>query len=466
MKRLTELFAALYGHEPQQQTAITNSGSNRQYYRISDGNLSVIGVIGTSIPENKAFVSLSRHFSENGMKVPRVLTHTEDFSAYITEDLGSEDLFGLIQQDPSGERTQSLLKQTVAQLPRLQFEGAQGLDFSVCYPIAQFDRRSIFWDLNYFKYEFLKPSGIEPDEVRLEEEFNLLADWLLSYESPTFMYRDFQSRNVMICNGQPYFIDFQGGRKGPFYYDLASFVYQAKAGYSAAQRESLTDCYVEALQPYHPCSKEDFRQQLRPFVLFRLIQVLGAYGFRGLVEHKAHFIQSIIPALALVREFLSDNDFDRLPYLCDLLRQLTTIYPAAAPNDGQLTVEVMSFSYKKGYPTDFSGNGGGYVFDCRSIHNPGRYPEYKNITGRDKPVMDFLEKNGEITVFLQHVYALVDQTVSRYQKRGFTHLQVMFGCTGGQHRSVYAAEHLARHLAEQGVRVRLIHREQHIDITL
>ena len=456
----------MYGCEPQQPTAITNSGSNRQYYRLTDGEHTVIGVIGTSIQENKAFIQLSRHFEEQALKVPRVLAYTEDFAVYITEDLGSEDLFGLLQNNRTEPRTQTLLKKTIQALPDLQFKGAQGLDFGVCYPIAAFDRRSILWDLNYFKYEFLKPSGIEPDEVRLEDEFDRFADELLAYEPNAFMYRDFQSRNVMIFKEEPWFIDFQGGRKGPIYYDVAAFVYQAKAKYSADEREQLIQCYVDALQPYYACTMQAFKQCLQPFVLFRLIQVLGAYGFRGLVEHKAHFIQSIIPALALVREFLNDSRFDRLPYLCDLLQQLTTIYPSATPDDGQLTVEVMSFSYKKGYPTDFSGNGGGFVFDCRAIHNPGRYAEYKQLTGRDQPVIDFLEKDGEILGFLEHVYALVDRAVKRYQKRGFTHLQVMFGCTGGQHRSVYAAEHLAAHLATQGVRVKLIHREQHIETTL
>lgn len=341
------------------------------------------------------------------------------------------------------------------------------MDFGYCYPLAEFNRRSILWDLNYFKYCFLKTTGLEFQENLLEDDFEHMADALLQIQPQVFMYRDFQSRNVMLREGKPYFIDFQGGRKGPFYYDVASFLWQAKANYPDSLRQELIDEYLDALQPYHAIGKEQFLATLRHFVLFRTLQVLGAYGFRGYFEKKAHFIQSVPYAIENLRQLL-ETDFPEYPYLCLVLRKLTELPQfASVRNRRKLTVRVMSFSYKKGIPEDPSGNGGGYVFDCRAVHNPGKYEQYKQLTGRDKPVIDFLEQDGEILRFLEHVDALVDAHVQRFLERGFTNLSICFGCTGGQHRSVYSAEHVARHLNEKfGVRIQLIHREQHIEQTL
>lgn len=341
------------------------------------------------------------------------------------------------------------------------------MDFGYCYPLAEFNRRSILWDLNYFKYCFLKTTGLEFQENLLEDDFEHMADALLQIQPQVFMYRDFQSRNVMLREGKPYFIDFQGGRKGPFYYDVASFLWQAKANYPDSLRQELIDEYLDALQPYHAIGKEQFLATLRHFVLFRTLQVLGAYGFRGYFEKKAHFIQSVPYAIENLRQLL-ETDFPEYPYLCLVLRKLTELPQfASVHNRRKLTVRVMSFSYKKGIPEDPSGNGGGYVFDCRAVHNPGKYEQYKQLTGRDKPVIDFLEQDGEILRFLEHVDALVDAHVQRFLERGFTNLSICFGCTGGQHRSVYSAEHVARHLNEKfGVRIQLIHREQHIEQTL
>ena len=338
------------------------------------------------------------------------------------------------------------------------------MDFSYCYPLATFNRRSVLWDLNYFKYCFLKATGLEFQENLLEDDFERMADTLLQIEPQVFMYRDFQSRNVMIREGKPYFIDFQGGRKGPFYYDVASFLWQAKANYPDSLRQELLDEYLDALRPYHTIDKEQFLTTLRHFVLFRTLQVLGAYGFRGYFEKKAHFIQSVPYAIENLRQLL-ETDFPEYPYLCLMLRKLTELPQfASIRNRRKLTVRVMSFSYKKGIPEDPSGNGGGYVFDCRAVHNPGKYEQYKQLTGRDKPVIDFLEQDGEILQFLEHVDALADAHVQRFLERGFTNLSICFGCTGGQHRSVYSAEHVAHHLNEKfGVRIRLIHREQHIE---
>ena len=467
----TELLAQLYqsytGEAPTSIEPLPGAGSNRKYFRLK-GKESLIGVYGTSTEENRAFIYMARHFSQKGLPVPRILAEAPDQSAYLQDDLGDTSLFQLIKQGResgnfSDEET-NILKRTIRLLPQIQFEGSKDMDFSYCYPLATFNRRSILWDLNYFKYCFLKATGLEFQENLLEDDFERMADTLLQIEPQVFMYRDFQSRNIMIREEKPYFIDFQGGRKGPFYYDVASFLWQAKANYPDSLRQELLDEYLDALRPYHAIDKEQFLTTLRHFVLFRTLQVLGAYGFRGYFEKKAHFIQSVPYAIENLRQLL-ETDFPEYPYLCLMLRKLTELPQfASIRNRRKLTVRVMSFSYKKGIPEDPSGNGGGYVFDCRSVHNPGKYEQYKQLTGRDKPVIDFLEQDGEILQFLEHVDALADAHVQRFLERGFTNLSICFGCTGGQHRSVYSAEHVAHHLNEKfGVRIRLIHREQHIE---
>lgn len=467
----TELLAQLYqsytGEAPTSIELLPGAGSNRKYFRLK-GKESLIGVYGTSTEENRAFIYMARHFSQKGLPVPRILAEAADQSAYLQDDLGDISLFQFIKQGResgnfSDEET-NILKQTIRLLPQIQFEGNKEMNFSYCYPLAAFNRRSILWDLNYFKYCFLKATGLEFQENLLEDDFERMADTLLQIEPQVFMYRDFQSRNIMIREEKPYFIDFQGGRKGPFYYDVASFLWQAKANYPDSLRQELLDEYLDALRPYHAIDKEQFLTTLRHFVLFRTLQVLGAYGFRGYFEKKAHFIQSVPYAIENLRQLL-ETDFPEYPYLCLMLRKLTELPQfASIRNRRKLTVRVMSFSYKKGIPEDPSGNGGGYVFDCRAVHNPGKYEQYKQLTGRDKPVIDFLEQDGEILQFLEHVDALADAHVQRFLERGFTNLSICFGCTGGQHRSVYSAEHVAHHLNEKfGVRIRLIHREQHIE---
>lgn len=467
----TELLAQLYqsytGEAPTSIEPLPGAGSNRKYFRLK-GKESLIGVYGTSTEENRAFIYMARHFSQKGLPVPRILAESPDQSVYLQDDLGDTSLFQLIKQGResgnfSDEET-NILKRTIRLLPQIQFEGSKDMDFSYCYPLATFNHRSVLWDLNYFKYCFLKATGLEFQENLLEDDFERMADTLLQIEPQVFMYRDFQSRNIMIREEKPYFIDFQGGRKGPFYYDVASFLWQAKANYPDSLRQELLDEYLDALRPYHAIDKEQFLTTLRHFVLFRTLQVLGAYGFRGYFEKKAHFIQSVPYAIENLRQLL-ETDFPEYPYLCLMLRKLTELPQfASIRNRRKLTVRVMSFSYKKGIPEDPSGNGGGYVFDCRAVHNPGKYEQYKQLTGRDKPVIDFLEQDGEILQFLEHVDALADAHVQRFLERGFTNLSICFGCTGGQHRSVYSAEHVAHHLNEKfGVRIRLIHREQHIE---
>ncbi len=448
-------------------TELPSSGSNRRYFRLS-GDQTLIGVSGTSPEENQAFLYMARHFREKGLPVPEVYAQSDDARFYLQEDLGNMLLFDAIEKGRKSsvfdEEEKRLLHKTIRLLPRVQFVGADGFDFSRCYPQAEFNQRSILWDLNYFKYCFLKATGMDFQENCLEDDFQKMASVLLRNASATFMYRDFQSRNVMIKEGEPWLIDFQGGRKGPVYYDVASFLWQAKARYPEDLRNELLADYMDALRQYMPVDETYFLSQLRHFVLFRTLQVLGAYGFRGYFEKKPHFIQSVPFAMDNLRVLLA-KDYPEYPYLCDILRKLTNLKQFSDDiQKRMLEVKIVSFAYKKGIPNDPTGNGGGFVFDCRAINNPGKYERYNHFTGLDEPVIRFLEEDGEITRFLEHVYELVDASVKRYLDRGFTNLMVCFGCTGGQHRSVYSAQHLAEHIHRKfGVKVNLIHREQNIE---
>ncbi|MBQ5605696.1 MAG: phosphotransferase [Prevotella sp.] len=527
MQQLSELYKRWAGEKAQSVEKLAGAGSNRRYYRITNAKgETVIGVEGTSVEENNAFVYLSKHFKNCNLPVPEVYGVSDDKMCYIQQDLGGLSLFDAIKQGREAggvynEYEESLLVDAIRLLPEVQFEGARDLDWSVCYPQQEFNTDNVMFDLNYFKYCFLKTSGVDFHEMRLEEEFRSFAKDLVTDKNNTFLYRDFQARNIMLvpvgcvsaianpkqesgcCSSKkpapdnkdaylPYLIDFQGGRRGPFYYDLASFIWQASAHYSPELRDKLTKEYYNSLQQYTDVpSWEHFSERLSLFVLFRIMQVLGAYGFRGYFEKKKHFIDSIPPALENLSNILAKGNFP-YPYLTDVLKRLacecgnseTKASSGLLPQDGMapvmsnksdaadkadegrkssLVVRIFSFSYKKGIPEDESGNGGGYVFDCRSTHNPGRYEPYKQITGLDEKVIRFLEDDGEITTFLDSVYKLADAHVQRYIERGFTSLMFSFGCTGGQHRSVYSAQHLAEHLHEKfGIEVRLVHREQNI----
>lgn len=462
--------------EDWQLTLLKGEGSNRKYYRLKhkESGETCIGVLGENKEENDAFIYLSKHFKSKGLSVPTFIGASTDNMAYIQEDLGDQSLFGLvangIKTGKFSAEEKDILRKAIGMLPALQFEGSTELDFSICYPQAEMDRRAVMWDLNYFKYCFLKLQKTDFSEPLLEDDFEKLANSLLRVPAHTFMVRDFQSRNVMVKDGNPYFIDYQGGRKGPFLYDLASFVWQAKANYPTVLKEELIETYYNALQKYVKLPREAFNEQLQEMVLFRTLQVLGAYGFRGLIEKKQHFIESIPFAIRNMKELLANGAAKNYPHLNEVLTKLVNKPELQMKETNEeldlskLTVKVYSFSYKKGIPADESGNGGGYVFDCRGVHNPGKYDEYKPLTGRDKPVIDFLEKDGEILKFLECVYTLADAHVQRYIERGFSSLMFSFGCTGGQHRSVYSAQHTAEHIAKKfGVKVELIHREQRIE---
>ena len=472
MEQIRALYLAWRGQQPAKAERLLGAGSNRIYYRLTDNEgRTVIGCKGTSIEENHAFITLSRHFNAKHLPVPQVLAVSHDERIYLQTDLGSRSLFDALRhgREAGGqynEEEKALLRQTIRLLPQIQFEGGQGLDFTVCYPQPEFDKTGVMFDLNYFKYCYLKATGIDFHELRLEEDFRRMADDLTSESSDAFLYRDFQARNVML-SPTPYFIDFQGGRRGPFYYDIASFLWQASARYPQSLRQELINEYYHAAARFTTLPlREVFDHRLRLFVLFRLLQVLGAYGYRGYFERKQHFIQSIPPALASLRQLLSEESF---PYHCltDVISRLPVPEEpktSSIVQGGRLKVRVYSFSYKKGIPVDESGNGGGYVFDCRATHNPGRYEQYKQMTGLDQPVIKFLEDDGEILTFLESVCRLADAHVQRFLERGFTSLLLCFGCTGGQHRSVYCAQHMAEHIHRKfpAVEVELFHREQHI----
>lgn len=510
MEKLLELYKNWAGANPKNIEKIPGAGSNREYYRFfNDVGDTVIGVIGTSRDENHAFIYLANHFTKRRLPVPRIIAISDDETRYLQSDLGNRSLFNAIAggREAGGRYNlaeQNLLRKTIRQLPNIQLRGARELDFNQCYPQPEFNEEGVLFDLNYFKYCFLKATELDFHELKLQADFHIMAKDLTSEPMNSFLYRDFQARNIMLdAQNNPYFIDFQGGRKGPFYYDLASFLWQASAQYSFKLRRELVFEYYQSLKNYTEVpSKRHFVNRLSLFVLFRLLQVLGAYGFRGYFERKKHFLDSIPPAIQNIRDLLTlDESLFPYPYLMEILKQLTQLprftrieQPAANRTDGYKTAEkdiyqanpldgpatfskydgkgplivrIYSFSFKKGIPEDTSGNGGGYVFDCRSTHNPGRYEPYKKINGLDDSVIRFLEDDGEILDFLKPIYKLADHHVERYIQRGFTDLMFCFGCTGGQHRSVYCAQHLGEHLNQKyGIEVHIVHREQDISQVL
>lgn len=463
INHLIDLYTKHYGYTPDKIDRIAQGGSNRVYYRMLHSDIeSVIGTIGTDLKENIAFITLSRHFHQHSINVPKIIAVNNDSSCYIQEDLGDKSLFSQL----NSENANDLIEKTIISLTRIQ--SVKGIDYNICYPQPKFNRQMIMWDLYYFKYSFLKAcSRHEIDEIGLENDFNTLCQQLLDTPKSMwgFMYRDCQSRNVIIHNDEPYWIDFQGGRYGPALYDLASLLWQAKANFSEQLRNDMVDKYIDEYTKINNTDRKEMRNRIPIFVLFRTLQVLGAYGFRGLIQRKAHFLQSIPHAISNLQQLLDSGICELYPTLKGHILDLCENPRFKSDSYEGLTVSIFSFSYKKGYPEDLTGNGGGYMFDCRAMHNPGRYEEYRNLTGLDRQVIEFLENQGEVQPFLQSAWSMVEPSVSRYIKRGFTNLQIGFGCTGGQHRSVYCAESTANHLAAifPDLRIRLIHREQNID---
>jgi len=442
-------------------------GSGRKIIRLSNDKTSAIGILYSGREENVAFLEFSKHFRRHGLPVPEIYAEALDHGAYLEEDLGETTLFECLSKNRSGETIApeviEAYRRVVAILPRFQVEAAGDLDYSFCYPIASFDRQSIAWDLNYFKYYFLRLAGIPFNEHALENDFNRLNDFLLSAPRDYFLYRDFQSRNIMLRNGQPFFLDYQGGRKGALQYDIASLLYDAKADLPPELREHFLYDYLRALANFIPVDREAFLRYFYPYVYVRIMQALGAYGYRGFFERRAHFLQSVPYALKNIRWLLHNVQLPiELPTLLGAFQRMLASekLQGLASEAENLVVRIFSFSFHHELPKDDSGNGGGFIFDGRSLPNPGREARFKSLTGRDTPVMDYLRQQESVHQYLAGVFSLIDASVENYQQRGFKNLMVSFGCTGGQHRSVYLAEQLARHLrGRNGVEVVVRHLE-------
>jgi aminoglycoside/choline kinase family phosphotransferase len=442
-------------------------GSGRKIIRLSNEKASAIGVLYGVCEENIAFLEFSKHFRRHGLPVPEIYAVDLSHGAYLQEDLGDTTLFEFLSKNRIGENIApevvEAYRKVVAVLPRFQVEAGRDLNYKVCYPCASFDRQSIAWDLNYFKYYFLRLAGIPFNEQALEDDFGRLTEFLLSAPRDYFLYRDFQSRNILLRNGDPFFVDYQGGRKGALQYDIASLLYDAKADLPPELRQQLLDHYLDRLSSFIKLDREAFLRHYYAYVYVRILQALGAYGFRGFYERKAHFLQSVPYALKNLRWLLHHVQLPiEVPTLMGAFNSMLAsekLQGLAAEADN-LIVRIFSFSFHQGLPKDETGNGGGFIFDGRSLPNPGREERFKSLTGKDAPVIDYLNQQDGVHQFLASVLSLVDASLGAYQQRRFKNLMVSFGCTGGQHRSVYLAEQLAKRLrARNGLEVVVRHLE-------
>jgi aminoglycoside/choline kinase family phosphotransferase len=467
MDALKRLFEQRFHSPPEHVRPLQGQlgGSGRNIIRLTGSGHTAVGILYSVREENLAFLEFSRHFRRHGLPVPEIYAENLSQGAYLEEDLGDTTLFEFLSANRSAENIApevvEAYRKVVAVLPRFQVGAGRDLNYKVCYPRASFDRQSIAWDLNYFKYYFLRLAGIPFNEQALEVDFSRLTKLLLAAPHDYFLYRDFQSRNVMLRSGQPWFLDYQGGRKGALQYDIASLLFDGKADLPPALRQELLDHYLDALSAFIDLDRGAFMEHYYAYVYVRILQALGAYGFRGFYERKAHFLQSVPYALKNLRWLAHNVRLPvALPSLLDALQAMQAsekLRNLSAPAPG-LTVRVFSFSFHNGIPADESGNGGGFVFDGRSLPNPGREEQYRQLTGKDEPVIEYLDRQPGVHEFLEHTFSLIDASVSNYRQRGFSHLMVSFGCTGGQHRSVYLAEHLAEHLrGARGVDVKVRH---------
>jgi aminoglycoside/choline kinase family phosphotransferase len=472
-KLLIKLYTQWAGQEPDIIHAIAASGSPRKYFRLGSKDETVLGAYNPDLSENDAFIYLTHHFYDKGLPVPKMLAEDREAGTYLISDLGNNILFDLLTARPVIEEINDELYQQLAasvrMLPHFQIRGRQGLDWSVCYPRSSFDMQSMMWDLNYFKYYILKTSGITFNEQLLEYDFKRFAEFLMQAGQDYFMYRDFQSRNILFYNNNPHYIDYQGGRKGPLQYDLASFLYQVKARLPNPVREKLINEYLDEAAKIEDIDHDLFMKYFYPFVYLRMMQVMGAYGFRGLFEKRPHFADSLEPAIAALARLINVHPLEpELTELKSALRKLTqsSKYMHIHHKQSELIVNINSFSYKEGIPEDNTGHGGGFVFDCRSLPNPGRLEKYKELNGRDREVIQYLKKHREIDKFLYNIFEICDSAVENYIEREFNQLSISFGCTGGQHRSVYCADKLFEHLSNKYVvGIKLHHREQKITET-
>lgn len=466
---LSTLFRDWSGESPQKADILPASGSDRRYVRLASGKISAMGTFNPHKKENEAFVHFSKVFNDHHLNVPEIYRYEPGKSIYLQEDLGETTLFSLVanRPDPSlitgGIR--ELYERSVCDLLLFQVDAGKDLDYNYCHPRKAFDEQSVQWDLNYFKYNYLNLSGIKYDEQLLEEDFREIRDFISGAPADYFMYRDFQARNILLKEGSPWYIDYQGGRKGPLQYDLVSLLYQVRARLPQVFRDELTDIYVGALEKKTGIKREEFYGFYPAFILLRLLQVLGAYGFRGLYQGKAHFLESLSMAYNNISLILERDDLSlKIPeirrVLGDALEKSDSFRNDKENQKTGLTVTISSFSYKKGIPKDTSGHGGGFVFDCRALPNPGREERFRLLNGKDPEVKEYLEKSTEVEEFISNIFNIVDTAVEKYLSRGFSNLMVSFGCTGGQHRSVYCAERLSSHLKEKyEVNIRISHTE-------
>jgi len=473
MEDIIKLFKSYSEEEITSIDRIPQSGSDRSYFRINTAVQSFIATLNLNTRENETFIYFSRHFLKLNCPVPQVLAVSDDKTLYLQQDFGDLCLLDIIAEEGQSDRVYTLFQHSLLALSQLQIKGDSGLDYSNCITSREFGKQAIISDLLYFKYYFLDTLKIPYDKEKLISEFDSLSAYLADADHKYFMFRDFQSRNIMIRMDKVHFIDFQGGMKGALQYDVASLLWQAKAELSDEWKTSLLYYYMGCVETIlgTPIDRVRFETQFNGYVLIRLLQVLGAYGFRGLFERKAHFLTSIPLALTNLKWFLNNKDIGlQLPEFERLLQEVVQpgmvkkFTPIKATAATPLVVRINSFSYiKSGYPKDVTVNGGGFVFDCRGILNPGRITEFKQQTGRDKPVKDYLEQKTKMPDFLNNIYNILDITVEDYITRGFEHLMINFGCTGGQHRSVYAADAVARHLRNKFVvKIELNHMEQNI----
>ena len=465
---LKTLFTGHFKEEVLFFEPLAAHGSNREYFRIKSDKRTVIGVFNNDRLENEAFIDFSRHFRAKGLMVPEIYAEDLDRDIYLEEDLGDETLFDFLQATRKDKKDfpDELLKvyeEVVDRLPEFQIKGGQGVDYSKSYPHHSFDRQSMMWDLNYFKYYFLKLAHVQFNEKRLEADFKTFTDFLLSADSDHFLYRDFQSRNIMLKDGKIWFIDYQGGRQGALQYDIASLLFDAKADLPFEVREHLLNRYLGAVEKLTDIDRDKFTKHYYAFVFIRIMQAMGAYGYRGFYERKTHFLQSIPYAIQNLEYLVRKVDLPvELPTMMDVFQQL--IRSSALREFGKanlrLRVRINSFSFKNGVPVDERGHGGGFVFDCRFLPNPGRDIAYKQLTGNDQEVIDWFSNKPDMDRWLKRVYNMVDAAVNSYQEQNFTDLMVSFGCTGGQHRSVHSANRMAAHLKEtHDIDVVLHHRE-------
>ena len=452
---------------------LPKSGGDRIYFRITTKENSYIATYNENLKESATFLYFTDHFSKINAPVPEIYFVSEDAKIYVQQDFGTISLLNELEKYGQNDYVYDLFKKSLKALSYLQIKGIKDLDDSYCLTSKEFGKQAIMSDLLYFKYYFLDTLKIPYDKDKLVDDFEALSNYLERVEHKYFMFRDFQSRNICIQNNEVHLIDYQGGMKGALQYDVASLLWQAKANLSDDWKKSLLDYYMDCISEIlqKPIDRIRFVSQYNGYALIRLMQVLGAYGFRGLFERKAHFLTSIPLALHNLKWFsenrkmgISLPEYERILNLVVQDEVVNRFKPVHANDSTPLIVTINSFSYlKTGYPKEESSNGGGFVFDCRGMLNPGRFAEYKMLTGRDKPVIDFLEQQTAMPQFLNGVYNIVDISVEDYINRNFDSLTVSFGCTGGQHRSVYAADALTRYLRNKfNVKIQLNHIEQNI----